>query len=400
MRCRVASRRIRRAARRPAAATGSRRPRASACGRQGGRQRRASEPGGRRRRIRRRGRDGRRHRWHGARSRTEPPRSEKSNEHRTGSLDKLAASAFDGYLVRKDLVRKYCAPVSGADLRRRVPARALLRQHRREGDRRRACRSSRSSCRTARSAPARRSCSRRARARTGSVKLIDIVRARLDAKNDCYLAELPSLALRDVRIADKLVHDNERMLTDGFYAEVTLSYDAVIAQEQGGRPFAIDALRPIQMSKSDVLDVLRAGPQSVHHGGVDRLPDPLDRPGAGGAHRAREDGSRCCAWCRSSSATTTWWNSGPRGTGKSHLFQQISPYCAPDLRRQGDGREDVRQQRQRPARPGLPVRRRLLRRGVRHLLRSEGRRQHHEGLHGVGRSSAAARRASAPTAAS
>ena len=53
---------------------------------------------------------------------------------------------------------------------------------------------------------------------TGSVKLIDIVRARLDAKNDCYLAELPSLALRDVRIEDQTVRDNERMLTDGFYA--------------------------------------------------------------------------------------------------------------------------------------------------------------------------------------
>ena len=55
------------------------------------------------------------------------------------------------------------------------------------------------------------------------MKLIDIIKARLDAKNDCFLAELPSLALKDVRIEDKLVHDNERMLTDGFYAEVTLN---------------------------------------------------------------------------------------------------------------------------------------------------------------------------------
>ena len=44
----------------------------------------------------------------------------------------------------------------------------------------------------------------KARAReTGSVKMIDIVRARLDAKTDCYLAELPSLALKDVRIDDR-----------------------------------------------------------------------------------------------------------------------------------------------------------------------------------------------------
>ena len=53
-------------------------------------------------------------------------------------IDKKAASVFDGYLVRKDLVRSTVPPVSGADLRRRVPARPLLRQHRRGGDRRRA----------------------------------------------------------------------------------------------------------------------------------------------------------------------------------------------------------------------------------------------------------------------
>ena len=38
------------------------------------------------------------------------------------------------------------------------------------------------------------------------------------------------------------------MLTGGFYAEVDLAYDAVIAQEKNGRPFAIAALRPIQLS--------------------------------------------------------------------------------------------------------------------------------------------------------
>ena len=152
------------------------------------------------------------------------------------TLDRLAASAFDGYLVRKDLVRKYCSPVPGADVCRGVPAWAVLRHGRRDGDRPRACRSSNDSSRTEPSGRAKKSCSRQRRA-TGSVKLIDIVKAKLDAKNDCYVAELPSLALKDVRIDDNLVDDHERMLTDGFYAEVTLEYDAVVAQEKNGRPF-------------------------------------------------------------------------------------------------------------------------------------------------------------------
>jgi ATP-dependent Lon protease len=57
-----------------------------------------------------------------------------------------------------------------------------------------------------------------------------------------------------VRIPDSIVEENERILIDGFYAEVTLAYDSVIAQEKNGRPFGIEALRPIQMSRADVLD--------------------------------------------------------------------------------------------------------------------------------------------------
>ena len=46
----------------------------------------------------------------------------------------------------------------------------------------------------------------KARAREkGSVRMIDIITARLDAKSDSYLATMPSLRLNDVRIGDKLV---------------------------------------------------------------------------------------------------------------------------------------------------------------------------------------------------
>src|SRR5205823_11363075 len=93
----------------------------------------------------------------------------------------------------------------------------------------------------------------------GTVKMIDIVKARLDAKNDCYLAELPSLNLHDVQVADQLVREHERMLTDGFYAEITLGYDAVIAQERNGRPFFVEAIRPIQLSTANAIETLRQG---------------------------------------------------------------------------------------------------------------------------------------------
>ena len=109
-------------------------------------------------------------------------------------LDKIAASVFEGYLVRKDLVRKYarqypvptyavefllgryCASTNDEEIQEglEIVEKQLNGRTIRSGDEELF----------------------KARAREqGSIKLIDLVKAKLDAKNDCYLAELPSLIL-------------------------------------------------------------------------------------------------------------------------------------------------------------------------------------------------------------
>src|SRR5271170_1888813 len=173
-------------------------------------------------------------------------------------LDRTAAEAFDGYIVRKDLVRRfarqypvptyvcefllgrYCASIDEEEIQEGLQ---IVERQLRD--------------RTVKSGAEELFKSRAKE--TGVVKLIDIISARLDAKTDSYLATLPSLQLKDASIDDKLVRDNERMLTGGFYAEVDLSYDAVISQEKNGRPFSVSALRPIQLSKRDVLEALYSG---------------------------------------------------------------------------------------------------------------------------------------------
>ena len=239
-------------------------------------------------------------------------------------LDKLAASVFDGYLVRKDLVRKYsrqypvptyvvefllgryCASVNEGEITEglQIVEKQLKDRTVRTGEEELF----------------------KARAREiGSVRIIDIVKARLDTKNDCYLAELPSVTLRDVRIDDDMVSENERMLTDGFYAEVTLSYDGIIAQEKGGRPFKVDALRPIQMSKSDVLDIYAKARSAFN---TSEWIDFLLRS-IGLEPEAFDERAKRVVLLRMIPFVERNYNFvelGPRGTGKSHLFQQISPY--------------------------------------------------------------------------
>jgi ATP-dependent Lon protease len=241
------------------------------------------------------------------------------------ALDNKAASVYDGYLVRKDLVRRYsrqypvptyvvefllgryCASTDEKEIAEglEIVEKQLKDRTVRTGDQE----------------------IFKARARdTGPVKLIDLVKARLDTRSDSYLAELPSLALKDVRIADDLVREHERMLTDGFYAELTLSYDGIIAQQQSGRPFAIDSIRPIQMSKADVLDVYEHGRRAFSTGEwTDLLLRSVGLEPAGLNERAKR-----VALLRMIPFVERNYNLvelGPRGTGKSHLFQQISPYA-------------------------------------------------------------------------
>ncbi len=160
----------------------------------------------------------------------------------------------------------------------------------------------------------------------GQVKIIDLITARLDAKTDSYLATLPSLRLQDARIEAELVSEHERMLTGGFYAEITLGYDSIIAQEKNGRPFGINALREIQLSKRDVLDVLAAA--RVHFC-TDEWKNFLFRS-IGIEPGGLLDRQKNALLLRMIPFVERNYNMvelGPRGTGKSHLFQQVSPYA-------------------------------------------------------------------------
>jgi ATP-dependent Lon protease len=240
-------------------------------------------------------------------------------------LDRKAAEAFPGHIVRKDLVRRfrgqfpvptyvvefmlgrYCASTDPAEIEEGLElVQAQL------------------SDRTVRAGEEELF---KARARDrGSVRIIDIVTARLDAKTDSYLATLPSLRLADVRIDDKLVKQHERMLTGGFYAEVELGYDASIAQEKGGRPFEILNLREIQLSTRDILDKIAAGRAKLT---TQEWKDFLLRS-VGLEPGTLSPRARDAILLRMVPFVETNYNMvelGPRGTGKSHLFQQVSPYA-------------------------------------------------------------------------
>jgi len=239
-------------------------------------------------------------------------------------LDQLAAKAFEGFIVRKDLalrfrgqypvptyvgeflLGRYCASTNESEIAEGLE---IVERQMRE--------------RTVR--PGEEELFKSRARERGSVKIIDLITARLDSYSDSYLATLPSLRLTDVRIDSEMVSAHERMLTGGFYAEITLEYDAAIAQEKNGKPFGITSLRPIQLSKKGALEEMARGRQEFTTEewkefllrSIGFEPDKL-------SPRAQD-----VLLLRMVSFVERNYNSvelGPRGTGKSHLFQQVSPY--------------------------------------------------------------------------
>jgi ATP-dependent Lon protease len=242
-------------------------------------------------------------------------------------LDRAAAEAFEGYVVRKDLVRmfarqypvptyvvefllgRYCSSTDPSEIDEGIKIVAKQLQSR-----------------TVRAGEEELFKSRAKE--QGSIKIIDIVSARLDAKTDSYLVELPSLRLRDVRIEPNVASDQKfsRMFTGGFYAEVEVSYDAVVAQEKNGRPFAVESIREIQLAKREVLGTLCTGRRSFTTPVWKRL--LLRSVGLEPSAMSEREIDACIL--RMTPFVERNFNVvelGPRGTGKSHLFQQISPYA-------------------------------------------------------------------------
>ena len=239
-------------------------------------------------------------------------------------IDQIAAKAFEGFIVRKDLLEqfrktypvptyviefllgRYCATTNEAEIQEGLE---IVKRQLQD--------------RTVR--PGEEEYFKSKAREKGSIKLIDIITARLDAASDSYVATLPSLQLNKVRISPEMVSANDRMLTGGFFAEIELEYDASIAQENNGRPFGIGTIRPIQLSQRNVLDVLYKGRE---HYTLEEWKDFLIRS-VGMEPSVMTEKAKHVLFVRMIPFVERNYNLvelGPRGTGKSHLYQQISPY--------------------------------------------------------------------------
>ncbi|KGP77159.1 ATP-dependent Lon protease [Desulfosporosinus sp. Tol-M] len=156
----------------------------------------------------------------------------------------------------------------------------------------------------------------------GSYTVIDKVSVKLNYKSDIYESEFSNLGLKNVPIAEKYVSDYERLLCGGIWCIVQMEYFYDEA-DKNRSPFIIRKLTPIQMPSLDIEEVKTARANFSDEEWLDLVlrstgmePSQFDKR-VKWLHLARlipliENNYNLCEL-------------GPRGTGKSHIYKEISP---------------------------------------------------------------------------
>lgn len=156
----------------------------------------------------------------------------------------------------------------------------------------------------------------------GSHTVIDMITVNLDIKHDCYVAEFSNLGLKGVEIDEDYPTKYDRLLCGGIWCIVQLEYE-YIEEEKNASPIHIRKLTPIQMPHIDLGELKEGRKAFTKDEWIDVLlrsigmePDALNY---------REKWLLLTRMLPLIENNFNLCELGPRSTGKSHLYKEISP---------------------------------------------------------------------------
>lgn len=156
----------------------------------------------------------------------------------------------------------------------------------------------------------------------GKHRIIDKVTVVLNEKNDEYQATFTNLGLSGVPIGTDYVRKNPKLLSgNGVWCIVTIGY---ISGEDVKVRWEIQTLKPIQISNIDLQEYIEQRKNFTTEEWIDLLmhtvglnPDTMNR---------REKFITLARLLPHVENNFNFMELGPKGTGKSHVFQELSPY--------------------------------------------------------------------------
>ena len=157
----------------------------------------------------------------------------------------------------------------------------------------------------------------------GSYTVIDMITVQLDIQKNKYFAQFSNLGLQKVPIEDEYPEKYDRLLCGGIWCIIQLDYEFVEEEKKNGYPIQIRNLKPIQMPHIDIDD-LKAGRKAftkeewmdVLLRSIGMEPDALN---------TREKWLLILRMIPLVENNYNLCELGPRSTGKSHLYKEISP---------------------------------------------------------------------------
>ena len=157
----------------------------------------------------------------------------------------------------------------------------------------------------------------------GSYTVIDRITVKLDIRKDAYYAEFSNLGLRDVPIDEDYPAKFDRLLCGGIWCIIQLNYAFDDEDYKSTNPIQIDKLTPIQMPHIDLEELKQGRKAFTQEEWLDVMlrstgmePDTLNN---------REKWLLLARMVPLVENNFNMCELGPRSTGKSHLYKEISP---------------------------------------------------------------------------
>lgn len=157
----------------------------------------------------------------------------------------------------------------------------------------------------------------------GTYTVIDKLTVSLNLTKNVYTAEFSNLGLKGIPLSDEYPEKYDRLLCGGIWCMVTLDYEFIEEDKKNGTPIQIRKLNPIQMPHVDINELKQGRKAFTKEEWMDILlrsigmePDTLTE---------REKWLLLARMLPLVENNFNLCELGPRSTGKSHLYKEISP---------------------------------------------------------------------------
>lgn len=156
----------------------------------------------------------------------------------------------------------------------------------------------------------------------GSYTVIDRITAKLNIKQDRYEAEFSNLGVKEILLAPSYVSEFDRLLCGGIWCIVQLEYE-FLEEDKRSNPIRVRKLTPIQMPHIELDEIKEARKEFTKEEWIDVLLRSTGMESDKFSEREK--------WLLIARMIPLVENNfnlcelGPRSTGKSHIYKEISP---------------------------------------------------------------------------